>query len=111
MVSSTCWIAPTASDCSIVHQPELGQIIDLKAGKPVSPICSSRHQGETIDLNPRLVPMRHCRRLQRTGMLYLNSWEIFRVMKFVMKSDRLGLPASKPVQIPEITGYHVAMNR
>ena len=41
-------------------------------------------KGETINLNPRLGTNATLSAFnQKTGMLYLNSWEIFRVMKFV----------------------------
>ena len=89
--------------------------IDLKTGKPVlTDLLERAIKGETIDLNPRLGTNSTLSAFnQRTGMLYLNSWEILRVMKFVdeklvVGSGYTGIETSS--KIPEITGYHVAMN-
>jgi len=89
--------------------------IDLKTGKPVlTDLLDRAIKGETIDLNPRLGTNASLSAYnQRTGMLYLNSWEIFRVMKFVdvklqVGAGYTGIETSS--KIPEITGYHVAMN-
>ena len=89
--------------------------IDLKTGKPVlTDLLDRAVKGETIDLNPRLGTNASLSAYnQRTGMLYLNSWEIFRVMKFVdeklvIGAGYTGIETSS--KIPEITGYHVAMN-
>ena len=89
--------------------------IDLKTGKPVlTDLLDRAIKGETIDLNPRLGTNSSLSAFnQKTGMLYLNSWEILRVMKFVdeklvVGSGYTGIETSS--KIPEITGYHVAMN-
>jgi alcohol dehydrogenase (cytochrome c) len=89
--------------------------IDLKTGKPVlTDLLDRAIKGETIDLNPRLGTNSTLSAFnQRTGMLYLNSWEILRVMKFVdekliIGAGYTGIETSS--KIPEITGYHVAMN-
>ena len=89
--------------------------IDLKTGRPVlTDLYDKAVKGETIDLNPRLGTNASLSAFNpRTGMLYLNSWEIFRVMKFVdeklvIGSGYTGIETSS--KIPEITGYHVAMN-
>ncbi|MEQ1775519.1 MAG: PQQ-dependent dehydrogenase, methanol/ethanol family, partial [Burkholderiales bacterium] len=89
--------------------------IDLKTGKPVlTDLLDRAIKGETIDLNPRLGTNATLSAYnQRTGMLYLNSWEIFRVMKFVdvklqVGQSYIGIETSS--KIPEITGYHIAMN-
>src|SRR5262245_23513751 len=89
--------------------------IDLNTGKPVlTDLLDRAIKGETIDLNPRLGTNATLSAYnQRTGMLYLNSWEIFRVMKFideklVIGSGYTGIETSS--KIPEITGYHMAMN-
>ncbi len=89
--------------------------IDLKTGRPVlTDLLDRAIKGETIDLNPRLGTNASLSAYnQKTGMLYLNSWEIFRVMKFVdeklvIGSGYTGIETSS--KIPEITGYHVAMN-
>jgi alcohol dehydrogenase (cytochrome c) len=89
--------------------------IDLKTGKPVlTDLLDRAIKGETIDLNPRLGTNATLSAFnQRNGMLYLNSWEILRVMKFVdeklvVGAGYTGIETSS--KIPEITGYHVAMN-
>jgi alcohol dehydrogenase (cytochrome c) len=89
--------------------------IDLKTGRPVlTDLLDRAIKGETIDLNPRLGTNASLSAYNaRTGMLYLNSWEIFRVMKFVdekliIGAGYTGIETSS--KIPEITGYHVAMN-
>jgi alcohol dehydrogenase (cytochrome c) len=89
--------------------------IDLKTGRPVlTDLLDRAIKGETIDLNPRLGTNATLSAYnQRTGMLYLNSWEIFRVMKFVdvelkVGQSYIGIDTSS--KIPEITGYHIAMN-
>ena len=89
--------------------------IDLKTGRPVlTDLLDRAIKGETIDLNPRLGTNATLSAYnQKTGMLYLNSWEIFRVMKFVdvklvVGQSYIGIETSS--KIPEITGYHVAMN-
>ncbi len=89
--------------------------IDMKTGKPVlTDLLDRAIKGETIDLNPRLGTNSSLSAFnQKTGMLYLNSWEIVRVMKFVdeklvIGAGYTGIETSS--KIPEITGYHVAMN-
>jgi len=89
--------------------------IDLNTGKPVlTDLLDRAIKGETIDLNPRLGTNSSLSAFnQKTGMLYLNSWEIFRVMKFVDEKLQVGLGYTgieTSSKIPEITGYHVAMN-
>ena len=89
--------------------------IDLKTGRPVlTDLLDRAIKGETIDLNPRLGTNASLSAYnQRTGMLYLNSWEIFRVMKFVDVKLQIGegyTGIETSSKIPEITGYHVAMN-
>lgn len=89
--------------------------IDLKTGRPVlTDLLDRAIKGETIDLNPRLGTNSSLSAFNaKTGMLYLNSWEILRVMKFVdekliIGAGYTGIETSS--KIPEITGYHVAMN-
>ena len=89
--------------------------IDLKTGRPVlTDLLDRAIKGETIDLNPRLGTNATLSAFnQKTGMLYLNSWEIFRVMKFVDEKLVIGAGytgVEGGSKIPEITGYHVAMN-
>ena len=89
--------------------------IDLKTGRPVlTDLLDRAIKGETIDLNPRLGTNATLSAFNpKTGMLYLNSWEILRVMKFVdekliIGAGYTGIETSS--KIPEITGYHIAMN-
>ena len=89
--------------------------IDLNTGKPVlTDLLDRAIKGETIELNPRLGTNSSLSAFnQKTGMLYLNSWEILRVMKFVDEKLQVGLGYTgieTSSKIPEITGYHVAMN-
>ena len=89
--------------------------IDLKTGRPVlTDLLDRAIKGETIDLNPRLGTNATLSAFNpKTGMLYLNSWEILRVMKFVdekliIGAGYTGIETSS--KIPDITGYHIAMN-
>ncbi len=89
--------------------------IDLKTGRPVlTDLLDRAVKGETIDLNPRLGTNATLSAYNaKTGTLYLNSWEIFRVMKFVdeklvVGSGYTGVEGGS--KVPEITGYHIAMN-
>ena len=91
------------------------KFIDLNTGKPVlTDLLDRAIKGETIELNPRLGTNSSLSAFnQKTGMLYLNSWEIIRVMKFVDEKLQVGLGYTgieTSSKIPEITGYHVAMN-
>jgi len=89
--------------------------IDLKTGRPVlTDLLDRAVKGETIDLLPRLGTNATLSAYNaKTGMLYLNSWDIIRVMKFVdvklvVGAGYTGIETSS--KIPEITGYHIAMN-
>lgn len=89
--------------------------IDLKTGRPVlTDLLDRAIKGETIDLNPRLGTNATLSAYnQRTGMLYLNSWELIRVMKFVdvklqVGQGYTGIETSSKISKP--AGYHMAMN-
>ena len=89
--------------------------IDLKTGRPVlTDLLDRAIKGETIDLLPRLGTNATLSAYNaRTGMLYLNSWELIRVMKFVdvelkIGSGYTGIETSS--KFPKPIGYHVAMN-
>ncbi len=89
--------------------------IDLKSGRPVlTDLYERALKGETIDLNPRLGNNASLSAFNpKTGMLFLNSWELVRVMKFVdvqlkVGSSYIGVESSS--KYPEPAGYHIAMN-
>ena len=89
--------------------------IDLKTGRPVlTDLLDRAIKGETIDLNPRLGTNATLSAYNpKTGLLFLNSWEIIRVMQFVdvkllVGTSYIGVDSS--TKVPEITGYHIAMN-
>ena len=89
--------------------------IDLKTGRPVlTDLLDRAVKGETIDLLPRHATNATLSAYNpKTGMLFLNSWETIRVMKFVdakleIGSSYIGIDTSS--KIPNPAGYHVAMN-
>jgi alcohol dehydrogenase (cytochrome c) len=91
------------------------QYIDLKTGRPVlTDLLDRAIKGETIDLLPRHATNATLSAYNsRTGMLYLNSWEYIRVMKFVdvklvVGASYIGIESTS--KIPDPAGYHVAMN-
>jgi alcohol dehydrogenase (cytochrome c) len=89
--------------------------IDLKTGRPVlTDLLDRAIKGETIDLLPRLGTNATLSAYnRRTGMLYLNSWELIRVMKFVDVELKIGqgyTGIETSSKFPKPIGYHVAMN-
>jgi alcohol dehydrogenase (cytochrome c) len=89
--------------------------IDLKTGRPVlTDLLDRAIKGETIDLLPRHATNATLSAYNaRTGLLYLNSWEYIRAMKFVdvklvIGSSYIGIESTS--KIPDPAGYHVAMN-
>jgi len=89
--------------------------IDLKTGRPVlTDLLDRAIKGETIDLLPRLGTNATLSAYNaRTGMLYLNSWELIRVMKFVDVELKIGAGYTgieTSSKFPKPIGYHVAMN-
>jgi alcohol dehydrogenase (cytochrome c) len=89
--------------------------IDLKTGRPVlTDLLDRAIKGETIDLAPRLATNATLSAYnQKNGLLYLNSWELVRVMKFVdvelkIGSGYTGIETSS--KFPKPAGYHIAMN-
>ena len=89
--------------------------IDLKTGRPVlTDVLDRAIKGETVDLSPRLATNASLSAYNaKTGLLYLNSWELVRVMKFIDQKVEIGqgytgietAPSS-----PTPDGYHIAMN-
>jgi alcohol dehydrogenase (cytochrome c) len=91
------------------------QYIDLKTGRPVlTDLLDRAIKGETIDLAPRLATNATLSAYNpKTGLLFLNSWELIRVMKFVdvelkVGSGYTGIETSS--KFPKPAGYHIAMN-
>ncbi len=89
--------------------------IDLKTGKPVlTDLLERAIKGETIDLNPRQGTNVTLSAFNpKTGLVYINSWENLRVMKFVDEKLIIGggyTGIETSIKNPEILGYHLAMN-
>jgi alcohol dehydrogenase (cytochrome c) len=89
--------------------------IDLNTGRPVlTDLLDRAIKGETIDLAPRLGTNATLSAFNpRTGMLFLNSWELIRVMKFVDEKLTVGLGYTgieTSSKFPKPAGYHIAMN-
>jgi len=89
--------------------------IDLKTGKPVlTDLLDRAIKGETIDLNPRQGTNVTLSAFNpKTGLVYINSWENLRVMKFVDEKLVIGggyTGIETSIKNPEILGYHLAMN-
>src|SRR3954469_10432413 len=89
--------------------------IDLKTGRPVlTDLLDRAIKGETIDLLPRHATNATLSAYNpKTGMLFLNSWEYIRVMKFVdvkldIGASYIGIDSTS--KIPNPAGYHIAMN-
>ena len=88
--------------------------IDLKTGRPVlTDLLERAVKGETIDLLPRHATNATLSAYNpKTGLVFLNSWETIRVMKFVdvkleIGASYIGIDTSS--KIPNPAGYHVAM--
>jgi alcohol dehydrogenase (cytochrome c) len=89
--------------------------IDLKTGRPVlTDLLDRAIKGETIDLAPRLGTNATLSAYNsRTGLLFLNSWELVRVMKFVDVELKVGqgyTGIETSSKFPKPAGYHIAMN-
>ncbi len=89
--------------------------IDLKTGRPVlTDLLERAVKGETIDLLPRHATNATLSAYNpKTGLLFLNSWEYIRVMKFVdvkldIGSSYIGIDSTS--RVPDPAGYHIAMN-
>jgi alcohol dehydrogenase (cytochrome c) len=71
-------------------------------------------KGETIDLAPRLGTNATLSAYNsKTGMLFLNSWELVRVMKFVDVELKVGqgyTGIETSSKFPKPAGYHISMN-
>jgi alcohol dehydrogenase (cytochrome c) len=89
--------------------------IDLKTGRPVlTDLLDRAIKGETVDLAPRLATNATLSAYnQKTGTLYINSWELIRVMKFVDVEYQAGqgyTGIQTSSKYPKPPGYHIAMN-
>jgi len=89
--------------------------IDLKTGRPVlTDLLERAIKGETIDLLPRHATNATLSAYNpNTGLLFLNSWEYIRVMKYVdvklvIGASYIGIESTS--KIPNPAGYHIAMN-
>ena len=89
--------------------------IDLKTGRPVlTDLLDRAIKGETVDLAPRLATNATLSAYNpKTGLLFLNSWELIRVMKFVDVKLQPGAGYTgieTDSKYPNPPGYHIAMN-
>ena len=89
--------------------------IDLKTGRPVlTDLLDRAIKGETVDLAPRLATNATLSAYNpKTGVLFLNSWELIRVMKFVDVKLQPGVGYTgieTDSKYPNPPGYHIAMN-
>jgi alcohol dehydrogenase (cytochrome c) len=89
--------------------------IDLKTGRPVlTDLLDRALKGETVELLPRHATNATLSAFNpKTGMLFLNSWEFYRVMKFVDVTlqpgqSYIGIDTSS--KVPNPAGYHIAVN-
>jgi len=89
--------------------------IDLKTGRPVlTDILDRAIKGETVDLLPRHATNASLSAYNpKSGLVFLNSWEYIRVMKFVdvnlaIGSSYIGIDSS--TKVPNPAGYHMAMD-
>jgi alcohol dehydrogenase (cytochrome c) len=89
--------------------------IDLKTGRPVlTDLLDRAIKGETIDLLPRLGTNATLSAYNpKTGLLFLNSWELIRVLKFVdakleVGSGYTGIETDSKIVDPP--GYTIALN-
>ena len=89
--------------------------IDLKTGRPVlTDLLDRAIKGETVDLAPRLGTNSTLSAYNsKTGLVFLNSWELVRVMKFVDAKVEVGqgyTAIETSSKFPKPAGYHIAMN-
>ena len=89
--------------------------IDLKTGRPVlTDLLDRAMKGETVELAPRGATNATLSAYNaKTGLMFINSWELMRVLKFVDVELQVGAgytgieTDSKIVDPP---GYHLAIN-
>ena len=93
------------------------QYIDLKTGRPVlTDLLDRAMKGETVDLIPARATNATLTAFNpKTGLIYLNSWEAIRVMKFVEVkyvpgASATGIETSFKDPEGQPAGYHIAMN-
>ena len=91
--------------------------IDLKTGRPVlTDLLDRALKGETVDMSPaRATNATLSAYNPKTGLLFLNSWEAIRVMKFVdvelvVGGGYTGIETSYKNPDNLAPGYHIAMN-
>lgn len=93
--------------------------VDLATGRPVlTDVAARLMAGEEVEIYPQRGTNATLFAFNpRTGLVYLNSWDLPRIQKFVpYKFERLGEPSTaaagrNPVVKPDdVVGYHLAMN-
>ncbi len=93
--------------------------IDLKTGRPVlTDVAARLGAGEEVEIYPQRGTNATLFAFNpRTGLVYLNSWDLPRIQKFVPYTfQKLGEPSTaaagrNPVVKPgDVVGFHVAMN-
>jgi len=91
--------------------------IDLKTDRPVlNDLLERAMKGETVELLPARATNATLSAFNpKTGLLYLNSWEAIRVMKFVefqfqLGTGSTGIETSFKNPPGEPVAYHIAMN-
>jgi alcohol dehydrogenase (cytochrome c) len=89
--------------------------IDLKTGRPVlTDLLDRAMKGETVDLLPRIATNAALSAYNaKTGLVYINSWNLIRVMKFVDADFKVGegyTGIETSSKFPKPAGYHLAMN-
>ncbi len=89
--------------------------IDLKTGRPVlTDLLDRAIKGETINLAPRGATNATLSAYNaKTGLMFINSWELIRVLKFVdvkleVGANYTGIETDSKIIDPP--GYHIAMN-
>src|SRR2546430_3977531 len=91
--------------------------IDLKSGRPVlTDLYDRALSGEQVELWPaRGTNATLAAFNPKTGLVYVNSWEVARIMKyvkfdFVLGASSTGIETSFTTPKDEPVGYHMAIN-
>ncbi len=93
--------------------------VDLKTGRPVlTDVAARLTAGEEVEFYPQRGTNATLFAFNpRTELVYLNSWDLPRIQKFVpYKFERLGEPSTAVagrnavIKPGDVVGYHVAMN-
>ncbi|HET7159108.1 MAG TPA: PQQ-binding-like beta-propeller repeat protein, partial [Burkholderiales bacterium] len=93
--------------------------VDLATGRPVlTDVAKRLMAGEEVEIYPQRGTNATLFSFNpRTGLVYLNSWDLPRIQKFVpYKFERLGEPSTAAagrnpnIKPGDVVGYHLAMN-